>query len=109
MGLLLLLLLLLLLGCRDPRVCPGCLGYAMGDEPDLSNISYAITSLDKGRTTAHGLCFTVFVKAVLLTMVSCFAAAPPLPLFDYSSHVSVHLNATLVLLAVSYNPEVCRP
>jgi hypothetical protein len=28
-----LLLLLLLLGCRDPRVCPGCLGYAMGDEP----------------------------------------------------------------------------
>ncbi|KAF6254955.1 hypothetical protein COO60DRAFT_260710 [Scenedesmus sp. NREL 46B-D3] len=33
---------------RDPRVCPGCLGFAVGDAPDLSNISYAITSLDKG-------------------------------------------------------------
>ncbi|WIA19408.1 hypothetical protein OEZ85_004028 [Tetradesmus obliquus] len=33
---------------RDPRICPGCLGYALGDAPDLSNISYSVTSLDKG-------------------------------------------------------------
>ena len=47
-ALLLLLLLLLLSSCRDPRICPGCLGYALGDAPDLSNISYSVTSLDKG-------------------------------------------------------------
>lgn len=33
---------------RDPRVCPGCLGFAVGTDPDLSNISYALTSLSKG-------------------------------------------------------------
>jgi hypothetical protein len=42
--------------CRDPRVCPGCLGFAVGDAPDLSNISYAITSLDKGRRCTIHIC-----------------------------------------------------
>lgn len=34
--------------CRDPRVCPGCLGYAIGDAPDLSNMTYSITTVQQG-------------------------------------------------------------
>eukprot|EP00775_Hariotina_reticulata_P011906 gene11906-12050_t len=33
---------------RDPRICPGCLGFAIGDKPDLTNVTFSITRLDEG-------------------------------------------------------------
>ncbi|GIM01870.1 hypothetical protein Vretimale_6664 [Volvox reticuliferus] len=35
-------------GARDPRWCPGALGYAMGEEPDLANMLLCLTFLDEG-------------------------------------------------------------
>ncbi|GFR43516.1 hypothetical protein Agub_g4609, partial [Astrephomene gubernaculifera] len=35
-------------GARDPRWCPGALGYAMGEEPDLANMMLCLTFLDEG-------------------------------------------------------------
>ncbi|GLI63050.1 hypothetical protein VaNZ11_005765 [Volvox africanus] len=35
-------------GARDPRWCPGALGYAMGEEPDLANMLLCLTFLDDG-------------------------------------------------------------
>lgn len=33
---------------RDPRWCPGALGYAMGEDPDLANMLLCLTFLDEG-------------------------------------------------------------
>ena len=33
---------------RDPRWTPGALGYALGDEPDLSNLTCSTTLLNEG-------------------------------------------------------------
>ncbi|KAG2500204.1 hypothetical protein HYH03_001784 [Edaphochlamys debaryana] len=35
-------------GARDPRWCPGALGYAMGEDPDLANMMMCLTFLDEG-------------------------------------------------------------
>lgn len=35
-------------GARDPRWCPGALGYAMGEDPDLANMLLCLTFLDEG-------------------------------------------------------------
>ncbi|GLC38305.1 hypothetical protein PLESTB_001750200 [Pleodorina starrii] len=35
-------------GARDPRWCPGALGYAMGEEPDLANMMLCLTFLEEG-------------------------------------------------------------
>jgi hypothetical protein len=33
---------------RDIRFTPGSLGFALGDDPDLANLTCSITSLDPG-------------------------------------------------------------
>ena len=34
---------------RDPRFTPGALGFALGKEPDLGNLSCTLTLMDTGR------------------------------------------------------------
>ena len=29
-------------------MCPGCLGYALGEEPDLANMTLSISTLEEG-------------------------------------------------------------
>lgn len=38
---------------RDPRWTPGALGYAAGEEPDLSNLTCSLTLLNNGRSWWH--------------------------------------------------------
>lgn len=62
--------------CRDPRICPGCLGFAIGEEPDLSNVTFSITRLDegtKGQSLQHIVQATVdcadFAASILLVLM----------------------------------------
>ena len=33
---------------RDPRMCPGCLGFALGEAPDLGNMVLSVSTVEEG-------------------------------------------------------------
>jgi hypothetical protein len=69
---------------RDPRICPGCLGHAMMEGPDLSNITFAATRLEPGASLLYpatagaaasihsSTCLSVCLSACLRVYLSVF-------------------------------------
>jgi hypothetical protein len=41
-------MLCLCLLLRDPRMCPGCLGFALGEAPDLTNMVLSVSTVEEG-------------------------------------------------------------
>lgn len=37
-------------------MCPGCLGYASGEDPDLTNLTLSVTHIEAGEVAAAALC-----------------------------------------------------
>lgn len=96
---------------RNPEHAPGCLGYAIGEEPDLGNMTASITWLQEGeraRLRASPLQQECAARACPSMPCTCTQALPPLSAVGSRARpASVPPTAHFLMLIISSTSVSC--